>query len=261
MELNIDGNAALVTASTSGMGLASAEALAREGANVAICGRTPERLTQAREQLADVGEGDVLAAEADVTAPDDVAALVEATVEEFGGLDHLVMSAGDPASGRFLDTTNEEWIGAMETLVMSVVYTAREAHAPLEESDAGTMVAITATSAQEILDAAALSNSMRRAVSGLLETLAREFAPEIRVNEIQPGPTETESLAGVIEDAVERGDYPDYETGLADWATDAPLGRVADPQEIGDVAAFLSSPRASYVTGASLPVDGGTIRS
>ena len=261
MDLDIEGNAALVTASSAGLGYASAEALAADGADVAICGRTPERLQRAEERLAAAGDGDVLAVEADVTDPDEVAALVETTAAEFGGLDHLVTSAGDPASGPFLETDDRDWIEAYEILVMSVVWATRAAYPHLADGDGGSIVTIGSLSAREVLDGAALSNAVRRPVVGLVKTLAREFAPAVRVNAVLPGPHETESLSGLIDEGVERGQYDSYEDGLDAWASDVPLDRIADPRETGDVVAFLSSPRASFVNGAAVPIDGGATRS
>lgn len=259
MDLELDGNVALCTASTSGLGLASATALARAGAHVAICGRTAIQLEEAREQVEDAGDGDVLAVQADITDPDEVEAFVDHTVEDLGGLDHVVTSAGGPPSGAFLDTTERDWYEAYDLLVMSAVWTTRQAYPYLAESDAGTVVNITSRSVAEVIDDLVLSNSVRRAVIGLMETQAREFAPEVRVNAVLPASIKTARLEELIEDAVERGDYDSYEEGLANWS-DAPLGRLGDPKELGDVVAFLSSARASYVTGTALPVDGGSIR-
>ncbi|MBX0322501.1 SDR family oxidoreductase [Halomicroarcula sp. F13] len=260
MDLELDGNAALCTAATSGLGLASAERLASDGANVAVCGTTPDHVDRARERLEAAGDGDVLAVQADITDRDEVEALVEETVETFGGLDHVVTSAGGPAPGPFLDTTEREWYGAYDVLVMSVVWTTRFAYPYLRESEAGTIVNITSRSVAEVIDDLVLSNAVRRAVIGLMKTQAREFAPEVRVNAVLPGAHETPRIEELVEDAVERGEYDSYEAGIESWS-DAPLGRVGQPDELGDVVAFLSSARSSYVTGVSLPVDGGSMRS
>lgn len=260
MDLELDGNVALCTAATSGLGLASATALAEEGAHVAVCGRTESRLADARDQIDAAGDGSVLALQADVTDPDQVEAFVERTVEDLGGLDHVVTSAGGPPSGGFLDTTERDWYEAYDLLVMSVVWTTRLAYPHLEASDAGTIVSVTSRSVREVIDDLVLSNSVRRAVIGLMETQAREFAPGVRVNAVLPGAHETPRIRELVEDAVERGEYDSYEAGLANWS-DAPLGRIGDPRELGDVVAFLSSARSSYVNGTALPVDGGSIRS
>ncbi|EMA40602.1 SDR family oxidoreductase [Halococcus hamelinensis] len=261
MDLELDGNAALVTASTSGLGLASAEALAAEGANVTICGRDADRLDSARETVDAAGPGDVLGVQADITDPADCEALVEGTVEAFGGLDHLVTSAGGPPSGQFLDLPEEEWYTAYDLLVMSVVRVLTAAHPHLDDSDAGTWVAITSTSVAEPIEGLVLSNAVRRGVPGLVETVAREFGPSIRANSVLPGSYETPRIEELIEAGVERGDYEDYEAGLADWSDDVPLDRVGDPRELGEAVAFLSSARASYLTGAAVPVDGGSLKS
>jgi len=260
MDLGLDGSAVLCTAATSGLGLASATACASEGADVAVCGRTPAHVDDAREKLWAEGDGDVLAVEADLTNPSEVAALVKETVETFGGLDHLVTSAGGPPSGPFTEIEDRDWYGAYDTLVMSYVWATREALPHLEDGG-GSIVAITSRSVREVIDDLVLSNAVRRAVIGLVKTQAREFAPEVRVNAVLPGAHETARIEELIEAAVERGEFPDYEAGRADWGSDVPLGRIGDPGELGDVVAFLASERASYVTGVSVPVDGGSLRS
>lgn len=261
MDLGISGNSALVTASSSGLGRASAKALAEEGANVAICSRGGEKLEEAREEIDAVGDGDVLAVECDITDPDEIEALVETTVSEFGGLDHLVTSAGGPPSGPFLETTERDWYEAYDLLVMSAVWLTKQAHPHLAESDSGTVVNITSTSVREAIDGLVLSNAVRRGVIGLMKTQAREFAPDVRVNAVLPGAHETPRIQELVEASVERGEYDNYEEGLASWADDIPLNRVGDPQELGDAVTFLCSDRAGFVNGVAMPVDGGRLRS
>jgi NAD(P)-dependent dehydrogenase (short-subunit alcohol dehydrogenase family) len=261
MELDLEGNTAVVTASSSGLGLASATALAREGANVAICGRNEDRLEDAAAHIEGHAFGDVLTRRADITDPDDVVDLVETTAEAYGGVDHLVTSAGGVPPGRFLDTTERQWYEAYDTLVMSAVWSIEAAYPYLDESDAGTVVSITSTSVREAIDGLVLSNAVRRAVVGLVKTVAREFAPSVRANAVLPGAHETARIEELVEDAIDRGEVDSYDAGLADWAADVPMGRVGDPAELGDVVAFLSSDRASFVNGVALPVDGGTLRS
>jgi 3-oxoacyl-[acyl-carrier protein] reductase len=261
MDLELTGDVALCTAASSGLGLASARALATEGADVAVCGQTEAHLEDAATQLQDCGDGGVLATEADITDPDQVTAFVEQTVEKFGGLDHVVTSAGGPPSGPFLSTDDDDWYGAYDMLVMSAVWTLREAHPHLQASESGTAVAVTSRTVREAADDLVLSNAVRRAVVGLVKTLAREFAPAVRVNTVLPGAHETARIEDLIEAAVDRGDVEEYAEGYDEWAADVPLDRIGAPQEFGDVVAFLSSPRASYVNGVALPVDGGSLRS
>jgi NAD(P)-dependent dehydrogenase (short-subunit alcohol dehydrogenase family) len=261
MDLEIADNVALCTAASSGLGLASATALARNGAHVALCGQTDSHLDTAREAVDAAGDGEVRAVEADITDRDDIEAFVEGTADEFGGIDHVVTSAGGVPPGSFADISDQEWADAYEMLVMSVVWTVRATRDELEQSEAGSVVTITSRSVLEVIDDLVLSNAVRRGVTGLVETLSREFAPEIRVNAVCPGSHETARIEQLIEESVERGDVESYEEGYQEWASDVPLGRVGDPRELGDVVAFLSSQRASYVNGVALPVDGGSTRS
>jgi NAD(P)-dependent dehydrogenase (short-subunit alcohol dehydrogenase family) len=260
MDLGLDGDAALCTAASSGLGLASAEAFAEEGADVAICGRTPEHVEGARERLEASGDGAIHAVRADLTDADEVALLVAETVDEFGGLDHLVTSAGGPPSGPFEDMADADWYDAYDLLVMSVVRTVREARPHLQAGDGGTITAITSGTVRRVTDNLILSNAVRRGVTGLVQTVSREFAPEIRANAVLPGSHETSRIENLIEAAVERGDVPDYEAGYEAWSSDVPLGRLGEPRELGDMVAVLASDRASYVTGAELVIDGGAMR-
>ncbi|WP_435196546.1 SDR family oxidoreductase [Natronomonas sp. EA1] len=260
MDFRIDGHAALVTAGSDGLGLASAAALAREGCDVAVCGRTQEKLDDAKERLEAAGDGDVLTVRADITDREAVEAFVDETVDAFGRLDHVVTSAGGPPSGPFLETTEHEWYTAYDLLVMSVVWTTKAAHPHLMENG-GTIVNITSASVKEVIDGLVLSNSVRRAVIGLMKTQAREFGPEIRVNAVLPAAHETARIQELVEQAVDRGEFDSYEEGLEAWGEDIPLERIGDPTELGEAVAWLSSDRASYVNGVALPLDGGSMRS
>lgn len=261
MDLGIDGNAALVTAGSAGLGYASAEVLAREGVNVAICGRDTERLETAAENLQSTAKGEILPIQADITKKAELKSFIAETVETFGRLDHVVTSAGGPPSGSFLEMTEDDWYDTYDLLVMSVVRTAKTAHPHLVEDGGGTIVMITSRTVKEVIDDLVLSNAVRRAVTGLMKTLSREFAPDIRVNEVLPGSHETSRIENLVTDAVDRGTFNSYEEGLAAWGEDVPLNRIGDPMELGDVVAWLSSERSSYVNGASVPIDGGSNRS
>jgi NAD(P)-dependent dehydrogenase (short-subunit alcohol dehydrogenase family) len=261
MDLGIDGNTALVTGATAGLGLASAAELARNGANVAVCGRDRTRLDSAEEILNEDADGDVLGVQADITNQEDVQRFVRETVAAFGGIDHVVTSAGGPPPVSFAEATDEGWYDSYDQLVMSVVWTLRAAQPHLLEDGGGTIVAITSRSVKEVIDGNLLSNAVRRAVIGIVKTVSREFAPEVRANAVLPGPHETNRLTDIIEGGVESGDFEDYESGLDYLASDVPMDRVGRPEELGDAVAWLSSERASYVNGTALPIDGGGLRS
>lgn len=256
MDLQIEGNAALVTASSSGLGKASAKVLAREGANVVINGRDEDRLEDARQEIEAEATGEVVAQPGDLTDPDDITALVDVVAKEFGGLDHLVTSAGGPPSGPFMETEEDDWYHAYDLLVMSVVRLVKEA-APHLEDGGGTIVTITSRSVKEAIDSLVLSNSVRMSVIGLEKTLSQELAPEVRANAVLPGPHETARIRELVDQAVERGDYDTYDEGLADWSGGIPLERIGDPIELGNTVAYLSSPLSGFVNGVSVPIDGG----
>jgi NAD(P)-dependent dehydrogenase (short-subunit alcohol dehydrogenase family) len=261
MDLELAESAVLCTAATSGLGLASAEAVAREGADVAVCGTTSAHVEDARETLSATGDGDVLAVEADITDPDHVRAFVEETADAFGGIDHVVTSAGGPPSGPFAEMSDRDWYQAYDMLVMSVVWTLWATAPHLRDSEVGTLVAITSRTVREVREGLLLSNAVRRAVVGLVKTVSREMAPEVRANAVLPGAHETARIEDLIQAAVERDEVANYEAGYREWADDVPLGRIGEPRELGDVVAFLSSPRARYVNGAALAIDGGSMRS
>jgi 3-oxoacyl-[acyl-carrier protein] reductase len=258
MDLEIDGNAALVTASSAGLGKASATALAREGVDVVINGRDEERLAEAQEAIraAAAGGVDVVTQPGDLTNADDVERMVSTAVDEFGRLDHLVTSAGGPPSGEFVDFEDEDWYEAYDLLVMSVVRLAREARPHLVDGGGGTIVTITSRSVKEAIDDLVLSNAVRMGVIGLEKTLSKEFAPAVRVNAVLPGAHETSRIRDLVEASVERGDYDSYEEGLAARASN-PLERIGDPIELGNTVAFLSSPKSGFVNGTAVTVDGG----
>ena len=256
MDYQIDGNTALVAASSSGLGKASAEALAKEGAHVVINGRDEEGVDAAVEEVREVAEGDVHGVPGDLTDPDDIERLVERTVEEFGGINHLVTNAGGPPSGSFMETSDEDWYEAFDLLVMSAVRLVREA-APHLREDGGTIVAITSRSVKEAIPSLVLSNSVRMGVIGLEKTLSKELAPEVRANAVLPAPHETSRQQELIQDAVDRGEFDSYEEGLDAKGEINPLGRIGEPSELGDAVAYLSSERSSFLNGVAIPVDGG----
>ncbi|PSQ12905.1 oxidoreductase [Halobacteriales archaeon QS_7_68_65] len=257
MSLDVANDVVLVTASSGGLGRASAAVLAEEDANVVLNGRDEDRLDEAVAELDALGEGSVVGVAGDLTRTEDIEALVTATVEEFGGLDHLVTSAGGPPSGPFVETDDEDWYHAFDLLVMSVVRLVREAAPHLRDGDGGTIVNITSRSVKEAIDSLVLSNAVRMSVIGLEKTLSTELAPEVRANAVLPGPHETSRIEELVEQSVERGEYDSYEEGLAARAEGIPLERIGEPRELGEVVAFLCSPRSSYLNGVAIPIDGG----
>ena len=259
MDLELAGNSALVTASSSGLGKASARALAVEGANVVVNGRDEDRLAAAVDDIRGDAHPDatVIGHAADITDPDAIEGLVERPVEEFGGLDHLVTSAGGPPAKSFLETTDREWYDAFDLLVMSVVRAVRAAEPHLRADGGGTIVTVASITVKEPKGDLVLSNAVRSSVVGLEKTLSTELAPEIRANAVLPGTHETPRVEEVVEQGLARGEYDSYGAGVAEWADRIPAGRLGDPMELGRTVAFLSSPQSAFLTGVAIPIDGG----
>ncbi len=258
MDLRIDGNAALITASSSGLGKASAKALAREGVDVLVNGRDEDRLAAAVEDIESVAAGAVASQVADITEKDDIEGLVERTVEEFGRLDHLVTSAGGPTPFGPLEADDEEWYYAYDLLVMSVVRAVRAAEPHLRTDGGGTIVNITSRTVKEASPGNVLSSSVRLGVIGFEKTLSKDLAPEVRANAVLPGAHETPRIEEMIDYAVDRGELENYDAGLEKWTEDIPVDRLGDPMELGDLVAYLSSPRSGFINGQAVTIDGGS---
>jgi 3-oxoacyl-[acyl-carrier protein] reductase len=263
MDIEIAGNTAIITAAGGGLGKATAREFARAGANVVINDISQDQLDEAVPEIEDVATSGatVVPVQGDLTEKAAIEEIVSVAMDEFGALDHLVTSAGGPPSGPFVEMDDEDWYFAVELLLMSVVRLCREAEEPLRAGDGGTIVNSTSRSIKEAIDGLVLSNSVRSGVAGLAKTLSREFAPEVRTNVVMPGPTETQRQVDLIESAMERGEYDSYEEGLETKSANIPLGRLGQPEEFGEFVTLLSSPRASYINGAAIPIDGGAMAS
>ena len=236
---------AIVCGASSGMGLAVAETLAAEGANVAMLARRRDVLEREADRIG------ALAVRGDVTVPADLERLVERTLEAFGGIDILVLNSGGPPPGPATAIDDETAEAAFELLLLSVIRLARLCLPHLRLSNAGRIVAITSSAVKEPLARLALSSTMRPGVVGYLKTLANELGRDgITVNCVAPGSIDTARLAQL---------YPNGPT--SDDLEAIPLGRWGKPSEFADVVAFLASARGSYVSGATIPVDGGASRS
>jgi len=242
MDLQILGRRAAVAAASSGLGLATARALAAEGVQVAICGRDRARVQAAASEL----DGDAVGLVADVSTPEGAERFVRRSQDALGGLDILVTNAGGPPPGNFASTETDAYPDALSLNLLSVVAMCRTAVPPMREQRWGRVVAITSISVRQPLPMLILSNTARAGATGFLKTLATEVAPDgVTVNSVQPGVHRTrriEELYGGNLDAVANG---------------IPVGKLGVAEDFGRVAAFLCSDAACFITGAAVPVDGG----
>jgi len=261
MDLGIKGKAALVTASSQGLGRAVAAALCREGAKVMICARDKARLFKARDSIAAETGGEVRAITADVTNGDSIRELVRFTLDEFGSVDILVCNAGGPPSGPYEDFVPEDYQKALELNLLSTVRLCYEAIPLMKKRRWGRIITLTSVSAKQPIDNLILSNTARAGVLGLTKSLSNQLgACGITVNSICPGYTQTERVEGLARAFAEkgRGSLQDFYRQLENTI---PMRRLAKPEEVAAAAAFLASEAAAYITGVVLQVDGGYIKS
>ncbi len=260
MDLGLKGRGVIVAASSQGIGLATAEAFAREGAQVAMCARTEKTLREAADKIRSGTGAEVYAEPLDVTDGPAVSRFIEQVVKRFGRIDICVTNAGGPPAKNFLSITPDEWRKAEDLNFMSVVHLAKAVIPHMQRHRWGRIITITSISVKQPIAELIMSNSVRAAVVGLVKSLSNEFGKDgILVNNVAPGYTATERLqelagvralaAGTTQQAIREN-----------WAVEIPVKRLADPKEIADVIVWLASERASYITGQTILVDGGIYR-
>jgi 3-oxoacyl-[acyl-carrier protein] reductase len=261
MDLGLNKRVALVAASSRGLGRAVAEELAAEGASLILCARDSGALNATRDAIIQTTGAHVLAVSADVSLAGDVKRVVDEGVERFGQIDILVTNAGGPPAGTFENITAEQWEQAVRLTLFSAIELARQVLPGMNARGWGRILNITSIAVKQPVENLMLSNSLRAGVTGFARTLANEVASNgITVNNIMPGYTRTErveELAMMMRDkeGISAAEFK------ASWEREIPMKRLGEPREFAALAAFLVSERASYITGTSIQVDGGWIRS
>ncbi|HEY3265293.1 MAG TPA: SDR family oxidoreductase [Armatimonadota bacterium] len=256
MDLNLKGKAALVAASSKGLGYASARALALEGAAVCLNGRTEDALRSAAERLRGETGSTVVTAVGDMGKAEDISRVVETALSELGRLDVLVTNVGGPPPGGFDDFDDAGWANAVEVTLMPVVRLIRAA-LPALKAAKGAIVNIQSTSVKEPIAGLLLSNALRPGVVGLSKTISAELGRAgVRINTVGPGSFNTDRIKSLTQRRAKEAGISVEEQAAIQNAR-IPLRRLGHPDELGRLVAFLASDAASYITGQTLFCDGG----
>ncbi len=262
MDLGLKGKSAIVGGSSRGLGRAVAEELAAEGVDVVICARDADTLEGTKESIRGLTGSRVVAVPANLSEPADVEKVVAAGVAEFGKIDILVTNTGGPPSGKFEELTADDWQVAVRQLLESTVNFARSVLPGMKSRGWGRIINLTSIAVKQPVDGLMLSNSVRAGVTGFARTLANEVAPfGVTVNNVLPGYTRTDRLVELAEQGGAAKESGGVQSVFEVWEREVPMGRLGEPRELAALVAFLASERASYITGASITVDGGWTRS
>ena len=261
MDLGLKGKIALVAASSRGLGRAVAEELGSEGVDLVLCARGAAALAETAKSIQATSGVRVVAVAADLSQLADVARVVGVAMKEFGRIDILVTNGGGPPAGPFESHSADVWHAAVRQTLDSVIELTRDVLPGMKERRWGRIINITSIAVKQPVDNLILSNTVRAAVTGFARTLANEVAPfGVTVNNVMPGYTRTDRVTELAnKNAKLKGTSSADEIAL--WEKQIPMARLGETREFAAMVAFLASERASYTTGASIPVDGGWIRS
>ncbi len=257
MDLKLKDKRALVTGSSRGLGYATALALAKEGCKVAINGRDENKIKAVAEKMSKETGTQVIGLAGDVSLLDMPEKLIQQTVDAFGGLDILITNAGGPPPGGIDSLDESAWQRGVDLCLMAHVRLIKSALPYLRQSDSASVLTITSMSVRQPIENLLLSNSIRMATIGLTKSLAIDLGKDgIRFNSILPGWTETERVTELMTNRA-NANQSSVEEEMRKQSAQSPLGRLGQPAEFANAAAFLVSPAASYINGVMLNVDGG----
>jgi 3-oxoacyl-[acyl-carrier protein] reductase len=252
VDLGLKNKIAFVAASSDGLGKAVAMELAQEGAKVIINGRNQERLNATRKEIELASKSKVIAVTGDLSNEKERSEVIETIFKKFNHIDILITNTGGPPAGKFEDLSLEQWHQTYQLLLESAVALIQAFLPGMKQQQWGRIIAITSQAVKQPVDNLILSNSVRASVVGLVKSLSNELGTHnITVNNVMPGYTKTNRLLSLIET------NPDFKNAV----DEIPLKRFGNPEEFAAAVTFLASERASYITGTSLAVDGGWIKS
>ncbi len=257
MDLGIKDRVAIVAASSKGLGRATALGLAKEGVKLTICARDRDTLFKTADNIIAKTSADVLPIVCDVSKPDEINNVVKETIKKYDKVDILINNAGGPPTGNFLDFSLEDWQRAIELNLFSTITFCNEVIPHMKENKWGRIVNITSYAVKQPVAGLLLSNTVRAGIIGLAKTLSNEFGSyNILVNNICPGRIFTDRITFLANDRAEK-EGKSFDEIINTMGLDVPVGRIGRPEELADLAVFLASERASYITGTTIQVDGG----
>ena len=260
MNLGLKDRVAIISGASQGIGRATAESFAAEGCRLAICSRTAQSIESAAEEIRGKYGVEVLAQAVDVSDASAVQKFVADSAAKFGKIDICVANAGGPPAKGFLATTKDDWQKALDQNFLSAVYLAQQVIPYMQKNKWGRFITLTSITTKQPVNDLVLSNAARMAVVGLVKSLANEFGKDgILVNNVAPGYTATDRLKELAKTRSAAQNKSEREIFDA-WAVDAPLKRVAEPREVADTVVWLASEQASFITGQTILVDGGTYK-
>lgn len=265
MNLGLKDKIALILASSKGLGLACAKIFYSEGVNVIISSRSMENLERAKEEIGKHkpknSNNKIISLVSDLNDEPQIKSLVEETVKIFGRIDILVHNAGGPPSAPINKISKDDWQNSINLNLLSFVRVSKLVVPIMQQKKFGRIIAITSVSVKQPLDNLVLSNTIRLGVVGFAKTLANEYAKDnILVNVVCPGPTLTNRMKELINATVEQTGKAEEEVKKS-WTNQIPLGRLGKPEELANLIVFLASEKASYITGTTIQVDGGFVKS
>ena len=261
MDLGLNDKVAIIGGASKGLGRACAQVLAEEGAKVAICSRTSADLERAADEIRSSTGAEVMTYAADLDKLDSITGLISSTLEQFGGLDILVNNSGGPPLARSTDATEEQWETAVHRSLIFFGRMCRESIPHLKQRGGGRIINILASTVYNPIPNLALSGATRMGVVAYSKSLADEVGRDnILVNNVCPGSILSERMLSNVTSRAKELDIT-VEEGLANRAKETALGRVGEPEELANLVAFLASDKSTYITGTTILVDGGLVRS